>query len=173
MMHADSIWRGKSDEEVLAAAGQIGDFTDEGQQILTAEVERRGLTVSAPPVSIGPSLSFLSDPQPSSVLGRLWAGGYSLPLSYWGWGVAGSIVWRTVAALVFTLAPAGLFRPAAALFLLFVYLAFAVVVGVAIWRSADRYTGRPAWAVLAKVAVAANASALVMRLIFVFLAPAS
>ena len=41
MPSGEEIWRDKSDAEVLAAAQRLEDYTEEGQQIITAELERR------------------------------------------------------------------------------------------------------------------------------------
>jgi len=43
MSDARDIWRGKSDEELLEAAAALDEFTAEGQWIIRAELQRRGL----------------------------------------------------------------------------------------------------------------------------------
>jgi hypothetical protein len=43
MSDVERIWREKSDEDLLEAAAQLGDFTEEGQQVIRAELKRRGL----------------------------------------------------------------------------------------------------------------------------------
>lgn len=43
MNDAERIWREKSDEELLDAAAELDDFTDDGQRIIRAELKRRGL----------------------------------------------------------------------------------------------------------------------------------
>jgi hypothetical protein len=43
MSEADKMWARKTDEEVRAAAGELGKFTEEGQHALQAEFRRRGL----------------------------------------------------------------------------------------------------------------------------------
>jgi hypothetical protein len=57
-MDAELIWRSKSDKEVVEAARQLADYEDDGQRIIRAELERRGLTSESPsfdrPVSMGP-----------------------------------------------------------------------------------------------------------------------
>jgi hypothetical protein len=37
------IWRQKSDEDLLEAAGQLGDYTPEGQRAIRSELKRRGM----------------------------------------------------------------------------------------------------------------------------------
>ncbi len=43
MSDMEKIWRDKSDEDLLEAAASLSDFTDEGQQVVRAELKRRGL----------------------------------------------------------------------------------------------------------------------------------
>ncbi len=43
MSDAERIWRDKSDEDLLEAAANLDDFTEEGQHIVRAELRRRGL----------------------------------------------------------------------------------------------------------------------------------
>jgi hypothetical protein len=38
----EQVWRSKSDEELLEAAGALGEYTPEGQNIIRAELKRRG-----------------------------------------------------------------------------------------------------------------------------------
>jgi hypothetical protein len=38
----EQVWRGKSDEELLEAAGALGEYTPEGQNVIRAELKRRG-----------------------------------------------------------------------------------------------------------------------------------
>lgn len=50
-MDSGDVWRGKTDEQVLEAHARLPDYTDEGQQVLRMEVERRHLDVSAVPAA--------------------------------------------------------------------------------------------------------------------------
>ena len=43
MSNLEQIWREKSDEEVLEAAAQLDDFTEEGRTVIRAELKRRGM----------------------------------------------------------------------------------------------------------------------------------
>ncbi len=43
MSDIEKIWREKSDEDLLEAAAQLSDFTDEGQRVIRAELRRRGM----------------------------------------------------------------------------------------------------------------------------------
>ena len=47
MPDAQTIWRSKSDEELLEAAAVIEEYTDEGQAIIRAELKRRRLNEPA------------------------------------------------------------------------------------------------------------------------------
>jgi len=51
MQDATAIWRSKTDDEVMAAAGTLSDYTEEGESIIRAELRRRGLP--EPPDPIG------------------------------------------------------------------------------------------------------------------------
>lgn len=52
-MGAEDIWRSKTDEQLLAACAVLDDYTEEGQRIIRAELERRGLE-EPPPVTEEP-----------------------------------------------------------------------------------------------------------------------
>jgi hypothetical protein len=43
MSDMENIWGEKSDEDLLEAAAQLSDFTDEGQRVIRAELRRRGM----------------------------------------------------------------------------------------------------------------------------------
>ena len=43
MGETERIWREKTDDELIEAAGELGTYTEEGQQIIRAELKRRGL----------------------------------------------------------------------------------------------------------------------------------
>jgi hypothetical protein len=43
MKEAERIWREKSDEDLLDAAAELDDFTEEGRDVIRAELKRRGL----------------------------------------------------------------------------------------------------------------------------------
>lgn len=40
-MSSESVWRNKSDEDVLAAVEKLDEYTPEGQRVILAEAERR------------------------------------------------------------------------------------------------------------------------------------
>jgi hypothetical protein len=39
----ERIWRDKSDDDLIEAASQLGDYTPEGQRVIRSELKRRGL----------------------------------------------------------------------------------------------------------------------------------
>jgi hypothetical protein len=43
MTEAERIWREKSDDDLLSAAAELDEFTDEGKRVIRAELKRRGL----------------------------------------------------------------------------------------------------------------------------------
>ena len=54
MTEAERIWSGKSDEELIEAAAGLDQFTEEGRQIIRAELKRRGLEDSVEQAAIEP-----------------------------------------------------------------------------------------------------------------------
>jgi len=46
------VWQRRSDDQVIAAMLRLGDYTDEGQVIIRAEMLRRGLTVPHPGIHV-------------------------------------------------------------------------------------------------------------------------
>lgn len=50
MTDAEQIWQSKSDEELFDAAATLADFTEEGEDLIRAELRRRGLAEPPPPI---------------------------------------------------------------------------------------------------------------------------
>src|SRR5215471_10808094 len=50
MSDAEAIWAAKTDDELLEAAEELFDFTEEGERIVRAELRRRGLPQPHPPI---------------------------------------------------------------------------------------------------------------------------
>jgi hypothetical protein len=50
MADAEAIWAAKTDDELLEAAGELSEYTEEGERIIRAELERRGLPQPDPPI---------------------------------------------------------------------------------------------------------------------------
>jgi hypothetical protein len=49
MTDVAELWRRRSDEQLLKAAGCLEEYTDEGQRVIRAELDRRGLAQPLPP----------------------------------------------------------------------------------------------------------------------------
>jgi len=58
MSDPQAIWRAKTDDELLDAAEDLSEFTEEGERIIRAELRRRGGRLVA---SDGGALIFLPD----------------------------------------------------------------------------------------------------------------
>jgi hypothetical protein len=82
-------------------------------------------------------------------------------ITYWGWGVLANVVWGVVGAFA-----AAARMPLLFMIVVFLNLAYAVFVSIAIWRSAGRYSGKRIWAELARISVAANMARAMVNLIF-------
>jgi ribosomal protein L37E len=50
MTDAEGIWATKTDDELLEAAEELSEFTEEGERIIRAELQRRGLPQPDPPI---------------------------------------------------------------------------------------------------------------------------
>lgn len=161
-MTPEEGWRSKSDEELMAASLHLDDFSDVGQRVIAAELQRRGAPGLSPALqSAGASDGNGGRDTAVDVAGgpvvRLWRGDISLPITYWLWGV--TVNWGLTIAmalaeragsvtLLLLLAPAG--------------VAYYVLISVSIWRSANRYRGNRLWAHLAQVSVAAGTASQVV-----------
>jgi hypothetical protein len=103
-------------------------------------------------------------------LARLRAGGYSLPLTYWGWAAGGTLVWRLILALMnATIAPTAALAWYAAVLTLLAFIAYLAITAVAVWRSAGLYKGPRVWAMLARVAVVVQIGFLALWIVGRFL----
>ena len=124
-------------EKGAAAYAQAVYFT-----VIEAEVTRRGLSLQLIPTVSEPPLQ----PPQGPYARRLWRGEIPLPVTYWIWGVAGSI---TQAVLVRVIKPSPLID-----FMLIPFaFAYSAFIWVATWRSSGHYPGPRVWAHLARVAV--------------------
>jgi len=54
MTDAEKIWRAKSDDEILEAAEELSEYTDDGERIIRAELRRRGLPEPGRPIGACP-----------------------------------------------------------------------------------------------------------------------
>ena len=112
-------------------------------EIISSEVARRGLASEPPPIRREAVPATPSGPY----LTRLWRGEVPLAETYWVWGVALGLLLFLLFRLTYgTLLVIGLL-------LLLLTFGHVVLISVAIWRSAGRYTGPKIWGVLARVVV--------------------
>jgi hypothetical protein len=87
MENAGEIWAAKSDDELVEASGELFEYTEEGERIIRAELQRRGLPEPDPPVGTcarcgraiasnhpGDRCSECEEPFPPDILRRLAAG---------------------------------------------------------------------------------------------------
>jgi len=52
MSEAEEIWRSRSDDQVIAAADALAEYSEEGEQAIRAELRRRGLSEPPPPLGV-------------------------------------------------------------------------------------------------------------------------
>jgi hypothetical protein len=154
---AEEVWRRKSDGALLAASGNLADYTEDGQRIILAELERRrqaGLIEDVIQLEPPPTARDLGrdsdDPSqhPHGLFHRLWLGEVPLAETFWIWGVGVRVAIFFITAVVSERGPLAL-----TVVLFVVQLTFWAFILVAIWRSAARYRGNRVWADLARVAV--------------------
>lgn len=50
MADAEAIWAAKTDDQLLEAARELSEYTEEGERIIRAELQRRGLPQPDPPI---------------------------------------------------------------------------------------------------------------------------
>jgi hypothetical protein len=87
MENAEEIWAAKSDDELVEASGELFEYTEEGERIIRAELQRRGLPQPNPPIGTcarcgraiasnhpGDRCSECEEPFPPEILRRLAAG---------------------------------------------------------------------------------------------------
>jgi hypothetical protein len=55
MSESEDIWRAKSDDELLEAREDLSEYTEEGERIIRAELQRRGLPKPDPPIGSCPA----------------------------------------------------------------------------------------------------------------------
>jgi hypothetical protein len=67
MGDAERIWREKSDEDLIEAAAELDQFTEEGRQIIRAELRRRGMEDPVEQAGIGDGPAAAEDVLPDPV----------------------------------------------------------------------------------------------------------
>ena len=89
-------------------------------------------------------------------LSKIYNGGYSLPVTYWVFGVGISIIFRILGSSNMMLA----------LLFLLLNITYTFLICVGIWRAADNYNGEHYWASLAKFAVIFSIGATILSILF-------
>jgi hypothetical protein len=160
-MTVDDVWRRKSDEQLLAAAAALSEYTDAGRAAIVTELQRRrdagtlDETVADAPTT-APALSAGPDAIATNVVTRLWRGDIPLVKTFWGVGVLGNLAYRAVIVACLVTPPLSA-MPWLLLIVALGYIGYVVFASVTIWRSAGRYAGGPSWRQLARALVVLNA----------------
>jgi len=103
----------------------------------------------------------------TKMLKKLWNGHYSLSKSYWFFGNIVPLIFFIIliglaisfqenvldALLNQKFVPKGLYERLILLFITFLFLIYSIISTVGIWRSANHYTGKRYWSVIAKFAI--------------------
>ena len=163
------MWRRKSDEELVDASSRITEYTEIGQRVILAELQRRrALGVINETVAADVGLAEDSnrtadriDDAPNGVIVSLWRGDVPLRKTYWVCGVLTNLFWIVLIAL----AEAANMQQVA-LLLVMLNLIYSVFIIVAIWRSASRYRGNRFWADLARFSIVLGLIRTVANLFF-------
>lgn len=50
MSDAEQVWRGKADDEILAAARRLAEYTEDGERVIRAELRRRSFDEPSPTI---------------------------------------------------------------------------------------------------------------------------
>jgi len=83
-----------------------------------------------------------------NLLENLWEGNIGLAMTYWVYGVLGGIVWG-VGIVAINPAPDGNLVK----IIWFIFACYYFVIYVGVWKAANKFVGKKAWAILAKFAV--------------------
>src|SRR5262249_16305372 len=108
----EEVWRRKTDDELVGAFNQLSEYTEVGQQVIVAELERRrslGLISDTVTADVRPDTD---DPETTSRRGvnnqdglqhgvviSLWRGDVPLWRTYWVCGVLTNMLWLVVIVL--------------------------------------------------------------------------
>ena len=87
---------------------------------------------------------------PRGFFGRLLAGDYGLPVTFWVFAVLVGFLFNFIMSALMVVPGIG---HAIGLLLLLLWTPYGIMVLVGTWRAATRYTGPAVWAVLAKLVV--------------------
>ncbi len=83
-------------------------------------------------------------------------GDVGLPMTFWCFGLLGSIVWMVTLISLSAAFPSSI-TAESSIWIVGLFMVYLGGVFLGIWRAADKYTGTPVWQVLAKFSVVVSA----------------
>ena len=90
-----------------------------------------------------------NDLERNGLLGSLWRGNVPLVITYWGFGVVGTLSIYGIASVIIE----AFTNKFLALYLLAMMVFYQLFVSVSVWRSSKKYQGKNVYALLAQAAV--------------------
>ena len=90
-----------------------------------------------------------TDSESKGLLGDLWRGDVPLVITYWGFGVVGTLSIYWIASVIIE----AYTNKFLALYLLAMMVFYQLFVSVSVWRSSKKYRGKNVYAILAQAAV--------------------
>lgn len=90
---------------------------------------------------------------PKRLIGALWVGDVPLPRAFWQYAIVGGFLVNLVATILVMILAA---NDAAIVWQAVVFclpIPYNILMFVAVWRSSDKYRGRPLWANLARLVI--------------------
>lgn len=102
------------------------------------------------PINIPPKNTPKENPR-RGILGKLWNGEYSLPFTFWIFGIVVRFIMITIMNILEIITSANYDGGYFVVWILFTVLDVCILVGM--WRSASKYTGFKLWPILVKAYV--------------------
>jgi len=90
-----------------------------------------------------------NDLERNGLLGSLWRGNVPLVITYWGFGVVGTLSIYGIASVIIE----AFTNKFLALYLLAMMVFYQLFVSVSVWRSSKKYQGKNVYALLAQAAI--------------------
>lgn len=90
-----------------------------------------------------------NDLESNGLLGSLWRGNIPLVITYWGFGVVGTLLVYAMASVIIELYT----NKFLALYLLTMMVFYQCFISVSVWRSSKKYQGKNVYALLAQAAI--------------------
>lgn len=95
------------------------------------------------------STSTSNNSEGNGLLGNLWRGNVPLVITYWGFGVVGTLSIYGIASVIIE----SYTNKFLALYLLAMMVVYQLFISVSVWRSSKKYRGKNVYALLAQAAV--------------------